>query len=273
MRSVSNALPGAASHGEISRDDLAQIAAALLDRLRTRGPRVHCITNSVAQNFTANVLLAAGCVPAMTLSAEEIAGFVSLSQALLVNLGTFDRDRREATEIAVQTATQNNLPWLLDPVFVDRSAPRAAFAQSLMARKPAVARLNHAEFAALAGHEPAHAALTAYARAQNTVIGLSGATDLVADGNRIASIGNGHPLMAKVTAMGCAASALITACLGVEPDAWRSTVAGLVIIGVAGEMAAAKSEGPGSFAVAILDTLHNLDGQTLVAHARVNLLD
>jgi hydroxyethylthiazole kinase len=71
--------------------------------------------------------------------------------------------------------------------------------------------------------------------------------------------------------MGCAASALITACLGVEPDAWRATVAGLVIIGVAGELAAAKSQGPGSFAAAILDELHNLDGQTLIAHARTEI--
>ncbi len=84
-------------------------------------------------------------------------------------------------------------------------------------------------------------------------------------------IGNGHPLMAKVTAIGCAASALIAACLAVEQDTWRATMAGLVMIGVAGELAAAKSQGPGSFAVAILDALHNLDGQTLVAHARTEI--
>ena len=71
-----------------------------------RGPRVHCITNAVAQNFTANVLLAAGCVPSMTLSPEEIGPFVAGAQALLVNLGTFDSERREATEIAVETAAR-----------------------------------------------------------------------------------------------------------------------------------------------------------------------
>ena len=75
--------------------------------------------------------------------------------------------------------------------------------------------------------------------------------------------------MAKVTAMGCAASALVAACLAVEPDAWRATAGALVMIGVAGELAAAKAEGPGSFAVAIIDALHNLDGPTLVARAKV----
>ena len=77
--------------------------------------------------------------------------------------------------------------------------------------------------------------------------------------------------MAKVTAMGCAASALVAACLAVEPDAWRATVAALVIIGVAGELAGGRADGPGSFAVAILDALYNLDGPMLVGHAKVAL--
>ncbi len=247
----------------------AHIAAAVLERLRMRAPRVHCVTNAVAQNFTANVLLAAGAVPSMTLSGEEIGAFVARSDALLVNLGTFDRERREATGIAVDTAARNGLPWVLDPVFVDRSAQRANYARDLIFLAPKVVRLNHAEFATLAACEPTRTAAGAYARDCKIIVGLSGETDLVADGERVALIDNGHPLMAKVTAMGCAASALIGACLGVEPDAWRATVAGLVMIGVAGELAAAKAQGPGSFAVGILDELHNLDGQRLIAHAHV----
>lgn len=254
-----------------TRSDAPQIAAAVLDRLRTRSPRVHCITNAVAQNFTANVLLAAGAVPSMTLSSEEIGAFVSRSNALLVNLGTFDRERREATVIAVEAAAKDHVPWVLDPVFVDRSASRAAFARDMVALAPKVARLNHDEFSALARSEPTRAAVNAYARDRNIVVGLSGETDLVTDGARVAMIENGHPLMAKVTAMGCAASALIAACLAVEPDGWRATVAGLLIVGVAGELAAGKSQGPGSFAVAILDELHTLDGQTLIAQAHVEL--
>jgi hydroxyethylthiazole kinase len=141
----------------------------------------------------------------------------------------------------------------------------------MVALAPKVARLNHDEFSALTRSEPTRAAVSAYARDRNIVVGLSGETDLVTDGARAAMIENGHPLMAKVTAMGCAASALVAACLAVEPDGWRATVAGLLIVGVAGELAAAKSQGPGSVAVAILDELHNLDGQTLIAHARTDI--
>ena len=45
------------------------------------------------------------------------------------------------------------------------------------------------------------------------------------------------------------------------------------MIGVAGELAAAKAEGPGSFAVAILDALYNLDGPTLIARGKGELMD
>jgi hydroxyethylthiazole kinase len=209
-------------------------------------------------------------VPSMTLSPEEIAAFIARADALLVNLGTLDPERREATAISVETATRGNVPWVLDPVFIDRSAPRAAFARALIASAPKAVRLNGVEFFVLAGSEPSRDTLAAYARAKEIVVGLSGEIDLVSDGERLATIANGHVLMAKVTAMGCAASALIAAALAVEPDAWRATAAALTMLGVAGEMAAEKAEGPGSFAVAIIDALHNLDGPTLIARARVN---
>ena len=254
----------------ISHDDVPQFTAALLGRLRACSPRVHCITNAVAQNFTANVLLAAGAVPSMTLSAEEIGPFVAGANALLVNLGTLDRERREAMVMAVEAATRGNVPWVLDPVFIDRSTPRAAFARALNASAPKAVRLNAAEFSALSGSKPTRETLTAYARDKKTVIGLSGETDLVSDGARLATIANGHALMAKVTAMGCAASALVAACLSVEADAWRATTAALTMIGVAGELAATQAAGPGSFAVAIIDGLYNLDGPTLIARAKVN---
>src|SRR6188768_3317592 len=115
-----------------SRNGAAQSAPEILARLRARAPRIHCITNTVAQNFTANVLLAAGCVPSMTLSPEEVGGFVASADALLVNLGTFDAERREAVRIAIEAARESGIPWVLDPVFIDRSPSRAAFARDLL---------------------------------------------------------------------------------------------------------------------------------------------
>jgi hydroxyethylthiazole kinase len=251
-------------------DALPQVAGELLARLRERRPAVHCITNTVAQAFTANMLLAAGAVPSMTTSPDEIGGFVASADALLVNLGTFDAERRTGVDIAVAGAREKGAPWVLDPVFIDRSPPRAAYARELATRKPAAIRLNAAEFAALSGQaaSPDHA--NAYAREMGTAVALSGANDIVADGDRRAVIANGHALMARVTAMGCAASALTAACLAIEPDAWRASAAALLILGVAGEVAAGQAKGPGSFAVAIVDALFNLDAATLHSRAKVS---
>src|SRR5213080_2427022 len=116
--------------------ELPHIASDILARLRVRAPRVHCITNAVAQHFTANTLLAAGAIPSMTLSADEIGAFVARADALLVNLGTFDEERREATVAALDVVSERRTPWVLDPVFIDRSEPRAAYAKSLVAQNP-----------------------------------------------------------------------------------------------------------------------------------------
>jgi len=250
-------------------DAAPRAAARLVGELHARGPRVHCITNTVAQAYTANMLLAAGGVPSMTLSAEEIGGFVARADALLVNLGTFDAERRAATGVAIAAAHEHRRPWVLDPVFVDRSASRAAFARDLVRRGARVVRLNHAELTALADGATREDAM-AYARATGVVVAVSGAADLITDGMRTIAIGNGHPLMARVTAMGCAGSALVAACLALEPDALMASAAALIALGVAGEIAAEKSAGPGSFAFHIIDALAALDAPTLMARAKVS---
>ncbi len=249
--------------------DLPQRAAATIERLRARSPRVHCITNTVAQNFTANALLAAGCIPSMTVSAEEIGSFVAGSNVLLVNLGTLDAERRKATEIAVAGAAERTIAWVLDPVFVDRSAIRAEFARGLLARTPNVVRLNHAEFASLAGTPADRTSAAAFARANGCVVAISGKADLVSDGARVVEIGNGHPLMSRVTATGCAGSALVAACLAIADDAFTASIAALLLLGVAGEIAAEHAKGPGTFAADILDALSALDAHIMIAQAKI----
>jgi len=253
----------------IASKDIPSAAADILERIRTRKPRVHCITNAVAQNFSANMLLAAGAIPSMTIAPDEIGEFAARADALLINLGTFDAERRIASGIAIEAVTQQGKPWLLDPVFAERSQPRTQFAKSLLEKRPHAVRLNQAEFRALAGIEVDGASLARFGESHDTVIGLTGETDIIFGGGRLACIGNGDPLMAKVTAMGCAGSGLVGACLAVESDAWVATAAGLLILGVAGQLAAQSSAGPGSLVPGILDTLHALDGATLIEHARV----
>lgn len=250
--------------------ELADIAADVLARIRDRAPRVHCITNSVAQQYTANMLLAAGAVPSMTIAREEIAAFVAGADALLVNLGTFDAERRAAIDVALRAMGEGGMPWALDPVFIDRSPARAQFARELVARKPAVVRLNTSEFEALGNADVAGEAAPRFAKAHGVVVALTGSVDVVSDGARRAAIANGDPLMRLVTAMGCAGSALVAAALAVEPDAFLATAGALIAFGVAGEVAASTARGPGTFAAAIIDALHALDRATLRARTKVS---
>ena len=251
------------------RAELPHIAADILMRLRARSPRVHCITNSVAQTFTANTLLAAGAVPSMTFAADEIGAFVARADALLVNLGTFDEERREATAAGLDVAAERRIPWVLDPVFIDRSEPRATYARSLVAQNPDALRLNGAEFVALSGSEPDDAALARYALETLAVVALTGTVDRVTDGAQHIAIENGHPLMARVTAMGCAASALTAAFLAVESDAFAAAASALLCFGVAGGLAGERASGPGSFPAALLDALYALDKHTLEEKAHI----
>ena len=250
--------------------ELAEIAADVLARIRDRSPRVHCITNSVAQQYTANMLLAAGAVPSMTISPEEIGAFVADADAVLINLGTFDIERRSAIDVAVASAVEKKLPWLVDPVFIDRSPARAHFARSLLDRRPSVLRLNQPEFTALSGNAADAGAAARFANAHATIVALTGDIDIVTDGERNTAVANGDPLMSLVTAMGCASSALVCAALAVEADAWLATLAALAAFGVAGEIAAEGAQGPGSFAAAMIDALHGIDRGTLRARVKVS---
>lgn len=255
-----------------SASDAVDSAVEILQRVRAQRPRVHCITNTVAQTYTANLLLAAGAVPSMTLSADEVEAFVGGADALLVNVGTLDAERRIAIGLAVDAAAEREVPWVLDPVFVDRSPARAKFVRALLAMRPGVVRLNAAEFATLAEIAPADAdaeALAGFAADLATTVALTGEEDVVTDGRRTAGVANGHPWMAQITAMGCAGAALVAAFRAVEPDPFRATAAALLALGVAGEWGAETSRGPGSLAIALLDALAGLDRAGLCERARV----
>ena len=67
--------------------------------------------------------------------------------------------------------------------------------------------------------------------------------------------------MARVTAMGCAGSALVAAFLAVESDPLRATAAALLTLGIAGEIAARARERAGQFRRVRSSTpLYNIDG-------------
>ncbi|HEX8510664.1 MAG TPA: hydroxyethylthiazole kinase [Propionibacteriaceae bacterium] len=253
--------------------------ASVLERLRGQAPLVHCITNVVVAGFTANVLLAAGASPAMIENDQEAAEFAGIADALLVNIGTLSGEQVRAIRAAAPAALRAGTPWVFDPVAVGPLAFRTAFATELLEHRPTVVRGNPSEVLSLAGAagagrgvdstaESSSAVSTARQLARRTggVVAVSGEVDYITDGNRLLEVHAGHPLMTKVTGVGCALGSLVAACCAVENSALVAAAAATSMLTVAAEVAAASSQGPGSFAVALLDALSSLDEKTLAVH-------
>lgn len=266
--------------GDLSRP------GATLAAIRNRSPLVHNITNFVAMDLAANLLLAVGASPAMAHAAEEVEEFVSLAAALTINTGTFNRDWMASAVAAAAQAGKTGTPWVLDPVGCGASRFRLDNARRLADMRPCIIRGNASEIATLAGASAEQAGgkgvdstLAAdvvveqalrLASSSSAVVVVTGEVDVVTDGERLVRISNGHPLLTRVTAAGCALTALTGAAAAVEEDPLQAAVHALVIMGLAGEKAAQAAQGPGSFRVALLDTLYTLSADALDAEARIS---
>ena len=250
---------------------------ARLTRLRQAAPLVHSLTNYVAMNSAANVLLAVGASPAMVHAREEAAEFAALADAVLINIGTLSPHWVEAMTEAATSAGEHQTPWVLDPVAVGATAYRRESAARLLDLRPSVIRGNASEIIALAedglggrgvdstaASDDAVQAAVALARRQEAVVAVTGEVDLVTDGRRLVRVPGGHPLMPRVTALGCALSGVVAAFLATDQDPLVATCTALACYGEAGSRAGRTAQGPGSFAVAFVDALYQLDPETLL---------
>ncbi|MGI9275554.1 MAG: hydroxyethylthiazole kinase [Endozoicomonas sp.] len=259
----------------------AQITACL-DRVRSGQPLIHNITNQVVTNNTANALLAIGASPIMSSAPEEVCDMVSLSGALVINTGTLSSGQVSSMLLAVEKAGELNKPWVLDPVGAGATAFRLRENQKLLALKPTVIRGNASEILALltgrAGGKGVDSEdssdstldfLQSKARELGTVIAVTGATDYIANGERLARIDNGDPMMSRVTGTGCTATALTGAFLATTECPWLATVASLTCLGIAGELAALDCPGPGSLQLRLLDQLYRLNGLNIEQRLKI----
>ena len=241
---------------------------AALTRMRAACPLVHCITNYVAMNVAANVVLAAGASPAMVHAAEETAEFAPMAGAVTINVGTISPPWHKGMLKAAEAARGAGVPWVLDPVAHFITPYRREAVTQLMAHKPAIVRGNASEIIALAGAEgggkgadagdgvaAAEEPARVLARWSGAVVAVTGTEDFVTDGTRAARIRGGDALMPKVTALGCGLTALTGAYAAVEADPFDAATAALAHYAAAGAHAGPRAQGPGSFAVAFLDAL------------------
>lgn len=243
-----------------------------LQAIRRANPLIHNITNYVVMNNTANALLALGASPIMAHAVEEVEDIVRLSEAVVINIGTLSKPWIVAMQKAMLAAQKLNKPLVFDPVGIGATTYRTATTQKLFAvAQPTVIRGNAAEVQAIAkevaqtkGVDSIQESVAVVEVAQHisqtyqcTVV-ISGAKDFIVRNEQIIQIENGHPLMAKVTGMGCTATAMIGAFLTVNSESLIAATQAMAVMGIVGELAAEKAVGPGSLQLHFLDALYNL---------------
>lgn len=259
------------------------VVAKGISLIREKRPLVHNITNFVVMEFTANALLAFGASPVMAHAREEVEEMCSIASALVLNIGTLSADWVESMLLAQATAHGKKTPIVLDPVGSGATRYRTTTAKKLLSQGVSVLRGNGSEIASLAAADvktrgvdstllsgATRRAAQTLSASHNCCVVVSGETDFVIDGKRVASIQNGSALMSRVTGMGCAATALIGACLGAGFSAFDGAITAMTAMGIAGEIAEEQSNGLGSFKTAFLDTLSNLDETTICRRARIS---
>lgn len=267
----------------------------ILRRTRETRPLVHSITNYVTVNDCANLLLAAGAAPIMADAEEEAAEFAAKADALCVNIGTLDRFKLAAMFKASEAAAHAGRPAVLDPVGAGATAYRTNAALGLLSSGAfTLVRGNLSEIRALAGKtgetrgtdaafspdgpeqlESAISTAQNLARNTKTLIGVSGAVDILASPDRVALVRSGDPIMTSISGTGCMLSVLTAAFLGANrDDPFDAALAAFAVMGVCGEIALEQlkpGEGPQRWRLLFLDAVALLSPDELERRAKIEI--
>jgi len=260
-----------------------QTLANLLSKIRAKRPLIHHITNALTVNDCANVTLSIGAAPVMAEAPEEAGEMVSMADALVLNIGTLSHQQVISMLNAGYAANARGIPVILDPVGAGATKMRTESARLLLDKiQIAVLKGNIGEIGVLAGVEGKVRGVDSwglngdpikigqeYAQQTGVTVAVSGAADIVTDGNRVVLVGNGHPMMSRLTGTGCMVASLVGAFAAVCSDRVTSSVAAFAAFGIAGERAAQKTSGPYSFRTALMDEIAALQPEDLMQNASV----
>lgn len=264
---------------------MEKILWELVQLVRQKSPLVHSITNYVVMNNTANALLAVGASPIMAHAKSEIQEMIGIAHSVVINIGTLDEYWSESMVMAAEIAYSTGKPWVLDPVGAGATSFRDQILNQLLQYQPTVIRGNASEIIALAkanttptkgvdstaqSNEAIDAARSLVDQ-YKTIVCISGETDIILGNQQEIFIRNGHPLMTRVTGLGCSATALTGAFIGITEDKASAVAAAMALIGIAGELAAEESKGPGSLQVNLIDRLYTMTEQEFFNRLKIEL--
>lgn len=254
-----------------------------IQAIRKTSPLIHNITNYVVMEHTANCLLALGASPAMAHAIEEVGEMAHLAHSLVLNIGTLSPLWIKGMSLALKAANLKGIPVVFDPVGVGSTTFRLESCHSILNDgEISTIRGNASEIVSLLenqklsrGADSVHNASDYRQQAEllaakkKCIVWMSGESDIITDGTSTLLVHNGHPFMRKVTGMGCAATAITGAFLAINSNKMQGSAHAAIVVGIAGEMAAKNSSGPGSFKTAFTDALFGIGLNDIEAHMRV----
>jgi hydroxyethylthiazole kinase len=283
------------SYFKIIRENLKMLGKCL-ENVRNTVPLVHNITNYVTVNDVANVILACGGSPIMSDEPDDVVDITTICGGLNINIGTLNKRSIEAMFTAGKRANELGHTVLMDPVGAGASKLRTDTALNIMDEiKLDVIRGNISEIKTLALGSGTTKGVDAdvadavtedtldksvefikeFANKTGSIIAITGAIDLVSDGDKCYIIRNGRPEMGKITGTGCQLSGLMTAYVTANPDnKLEAAAAAVCVMGIAGEIGREhmqEGEGNSTYRNRIIDAVYNMDSAVLESRAKYEL--
>jgi hydroxyethylthiazole kinase len=263
-------------------------AANIIDEVRKQRPLVHCITNYITTNDCANILLSFGASPAMCDAWDEAYEFARLSGALYINFGTYIKEQEAAAVEAALGAKAAGRPIVVDPVGCGAIRRRIRILDHIHdVAGIAIIKGNMGEMMTLAGKDaevkgvdsdgevPGIEEAVAYlASKYRCVAAATGKVDVVSDGTRLARISNGVEALTRITGAGCMTGALCGATAAAAASQagggmFAAALAAIAVMGIAGELAFETAQLPGSFRVALIDSIFRVNGDSLRQRGKI----
>lgn len=259
----------------------------LLSTVKKEKPLIHHITNYVTVNDCANIVLALGGSPVMADEIEEVPEMVSIASALVLNMGTLNQRTIKSMIAAGKKANELGIPVIFDPVGVGATQLRTKTADQIINEVDlAVIRGNMSEIKILAGIKTQVKGVDAtdsttldgteiaaqLAKKLDCVIAITGAIDLISNGQRTFLLKNGHKILAEVTGTGCMTTSLIGTYSGITNDYLLAAIAGVLTMGIAGEITyndLGAKDGIGTFRMKLFDSFYQLSEDQILKEAKI----
>lgn len=255
----------------------------LLRRVRQREPVIHHLTNWVTIYDCANIVKALGASPVMAHAPQEVAEMSAIASALVLNIGTLTTDFVESMKLAAKSANKKGIPVILDVCGCGATRLRDEKSLELLEEvKINILKGNSSEVARLGGipvrtrgvdavsvKKDLSQLARALGRKRNCTVVITGKEDIVTDGKKAYLVRNGSEMLTHVVGTGCMAASVIGAFAAVEADLAYAAASGLCCYGIAAELAAKSSQGPGTFKEKLFDCIFNLDEATVSKMQRI----